>query len=171
MRIQHVAQTVKGWPDATARDRQEGAQLADIIEQHIRWRLWHGQVERALDLMAKAAAPDAASASKLAGVLRGLETYVAGHAELIIDYAVARRREEPISAAATESTVQWLLYRRMNASQQMRWSPAPSAPDAQSSDFGCERHARPGSCLCRMAGQASVSSGCLITPRFSTVSV
>lgn len=123
MRIQHVAQTVKGWPDATARDRQEGAQLADIIEQHIRWRLWHGQVERALDLMAKAAAPDAASASKLAGVLRGLETYVAGHAELIIDYAVARRREEPISAAATESTVQWLLYRRMNASQQMRWSP------------------------------------------------
>ena len=107
MRIQHVAQTVKGWPDATARDRQEGARLADIIEQNIRWRLWHGQVERALDLigdtlnsldiMAKAASPAAASASKLAGVLRGLETYVARHAELIIDYAVARRREEPIS--------------------------------------------------------------------------
>ena len=40
-----------------------------------------------------------------------------------VDYATARRREEPISTAVTESTVQWLLHRRMNAQQQMRWSP------------------------------------------------
>ncbi len=33
-----------------------------------------------------------------------------------------RRRTLP-SAAITESTVQWLLHRRMNAQQQMRWSP------------------------------------------------
>lgn len=39
--------------------------------------------------------------------------------------ATARRREEPISAAVTESTVQWLLHRRVNAQQQMRWSPRP----------------------------------------------
>ena len=43
--------------------------------------------------------------------------------DIIIDYATARRCEEPISAAITESTVQWLLHRRMNAQQQMRWSP------------------------------------------------
>jgi hypothetical protein len=36
---------------------------------------------------------------------------------------VARRCEAPISTAVTESTVQWLLHRRMNAQQQMRWSP------------------------------------------------
>jgi hypothetical protein len=30
---------------------------------------------------------------------------------------------EPISTAPTESTVQWLLHRRMGANQQMRWSP------------------------------------------------
>jgi hypothetical protein len=34
-----------------------------------------------------------------------------------------RRREEPISTAITESTVQWLLHRKMNAQQQMRWTP------------------------------------------------
>jgi hypothetical protein len=34
-----------------------------------------------------------------------------------------RRREEPISTAIAESTVQWLLHRRMNAQQQMGWSP------------------------------------------------
>ena len=50
MRIQHVAQAAKGWPDATPGDRAEAARLADTIE-HIRWRLWHGQVQRALDLI------------------------------------------------------------------------------------------------------------------------
>ena len=50
MRIQHVVQTAKGWPDATAEDRDEGARLFDVVEEHIRWRLWHGQVQRALDL-------------------------------------------------------------------------------------------------------------------------
>ena len=81
MRIQHVAQTVKGWPDDTAEDRQEGARLADVVDQHIRWRLWHGQVQRALDLIGDtigpleatandATSPVAAPAGKVAAVLR-----------------------------------------------------------------------------------------------------
>jgi hypothetical protein len=134
MRIQHVAQAIKGWPDDTAENRQEGARLADVIDQHIRWRLWHGQVQRALDLIGEtatpleltandAASPVAASARKVAGLLRALETYVSGQSALIIDYATSRRQELPISTAPTESMVQWLLHRRMNASQQMRWSP------------------------------------------------
>ena len=35
----------------------------------------------------------------------------------------AAPENEPISTAVTESTVQWLLHRRMNAQQHMRWSP------------------------------------------------
>jgi hypothetical protein len=65
----------------------------------------------------------ATAARKVARLLGDLETYVSGQANIIIDYATARRREEPISTAITESTVQWLLHRRMNAQQQMRWSP------------------------------------------------
>lgn len=42
---------------------------------------------------------------------------------LIIDYAAARGRGDPISTATTESTVQRLLHRRMGANHQMRWSP------------------------------------------------
>jgi hypothetical protein len=105
---------------------------ADAVE-HIRWRLWHGQVERALDLIgdtlgqigdkATASTPAAAAAGKVLAVLRGLETYVAGQAGLINDYATARDGDEPISTAPTEGTVQWLLHRRMGANQQMRWSP------------------------------------------------
>ena len=132
MRIQHVAQAAKSWPDATPCDRADAARLADTIE-HIRWRLWHGQVQRALDLIgdtlaildaaAEVTSPHTATAGKVAGVLRGLETYVSGQSGLIIDYATARRNDEPISTATTESTVHRLLHRRMSANQQMRWSP------------------------------------------------
>jgi hypothetical protein len=64
-----------------------------------------------------------AAARKVTRLLGDLETYVSGQSDIIIDYATARRCEEPISTAITESTVQWLLHRRMNAQQQMRWSP------------------------------------------------
>jgi len=40
------------WPDTTETDRQAGARLAETIER-IRWRLWHGHVKRALDLIAE----------------------------------------------------------------------------------------------------------------------
>jgi hypothetical protein len=132
MRIQHAAQAAKSWPADTPAEREEGARLADTIE-HIHWRLWHGQVQRALDLIgetlvileatATTTSPEATAAGKVAAVLATLETYVAGQSELIIDYATARDSEEPISTATTESMVQWLLHRRMGANQQMRWSP------------------------------------------------
>jgi hypothetical protein len=132
MRVQHVAQAATSWPDAMETDRQAGTRLTETIER-IRWRLWHGQVKRALDLIAETAitvdatAGDmpatAAAARKVARLLGDLEIYVSGQSNIIIDYATARRREEPISTAITESTMQWLLHRRMNAQQQMRWSP------------------------------------------------
>ena len=129
MRIHHLAQAAKGWPADTPGEREDGARLADAVER-IRWRLWHGRVRRALDLIGETlawlegmaeAAP--AAAAKVTARLRGLETYVSGQAELIIDYAKARRSGEPISTATTEGTVQWLLHRRMGANQQMRWTP------------------------------------------------
>jgi hypothetical protein len=100
--------------------------LSETIER-IRWRLWHGQVRRGLDLIgetmatleATTASPATSAALKVARLLSEFETYVSGQSDSIIDYATARRREEPISTAVTESTVQWLLHRRMNAQQQM----------------------------------------------------
>ncbi len=90
-------------------------------------------VERALDLIAETAvivtataenmSATAAAVRKVARLLGDLENYVSGQASIIIDCATSRRRAEPISTAVTESTVQWLLHRRMNAQQQMRRSP------------------------------------------------
>jgi hypothetical protein len=110
--------------------------LSDCAVEHIRWRLWHGQVQRALDLMgdtlaaldvtAATPSPAATTAGKIAGALRGLESYVATQAALIIDYATARHCEKPISTAATER----------------------SASDAEGPDLIGQRHLRSGPC-CR----------------------
>src|SRR5271168_5059410 len=85
MRIQHVAQVVKSWPDAAAQDCEAGPRLSETIER-IRWRLWHGQVRRGLELIgetmatleavAEATSPAAAVALKVARLLGELETYV-----------------------------------------------------------------------------------------------
>src|SRR3982751_4448227 len=152
MRIQHAAQAAKGWPADTPGQRADKARLADAVE-HIRWRLWHGQVQRALDLIGETltwlegmADTALAAAAKATALLRGLETYVSGQADLIIDYATARRSDEPISTATTESTVQWLLHRRMGANQQMRWTPRgahcmPKVRTAVANDTLAEDHA------------------------------
>ena len=44
------------------------------------------------------------AARKVARLLGDLETYVSGQSDIIIDYATARRREEPISTAITTMT-------------------------------------------------------------------
>ena len=93
------------WPDASAEDRKAGASLAETIER-IKWRLWHGQVRRGLDLIAEtmtaleataeAASPATSAALKVTRLLGELETYVCGQSDIIIDYATARRHEQPI---------------------------------------------------------------------------
>lgn len=65
-----------------------------------------------LDALLEAA--DNRQARKVTTLLRAL-TYVAGQADLIIDYAAGRHRGEPISTATTASTVQRLRHRRMGA--------------------------------------------------------
>ena len=82
----------------------------------IRWRLWHGRPQGALDLIAEILGElempkrqiqlTAVYIKKLTGVLRDLETYVSGQFNSIINYAAARRSGEPISTAQTESAVQ-----------------------------------------------------------------
>ena len=130
MRVQHVAQTVRSWPSASEADRRRGARFTETIER-IRWRLWHGQVQRAVDLICEALGRlergrlglTMAFGVRIINILSDLQTYVTGHAGSIINYAAARQSAKPISTATTESTVQRLIHRRMTAKQQMRWSP------------------------------------------------
>jgi hypothetical protein len=78
--------------------------------------------------------------------LRALESYVAGHAGMIIDDATARQQSGPVSTAATESAVPRLPHRRMGATQRMRRSPRgahpmPKARTAVTNDTVARDHA------------------------------
>ena len=67
------------WLCATHADMIDRDDVAETIER-IRWRLWHGQVRRALDLIAETVVTMdvAAAARKVARLLGELETYVVG---------------------------------------------------------------------------------------------
>jgi hypothetical protein len=99
--------------------------FAEAVE-HVRSRLWHGPVQRALELIgdivaaldaiAAVASPPGGAAGKVAKLLQfcaALRRYVTGRSEPIIDYAATRH--DGGATASTESTVQWLLHRRMGA--------------------------------------------------------
>jgi hypothetical protein len=85
-------------------------------------------------------------------LLGDLETYVSGQSDVIIDYATARRCEEPISTAITESTVQWL-----NAQQQMRWSPRGAHLMLKVRTAVVNGYTRPGLCRRGALGSPPVS--------------
>ena len=60
---------------------------------------------------------------KVARLLGDLETCVSGQSNIIIDYATARRREEPIFDGDHREHGAMAAASAMNAQQQMRWSP------------------------------------------------
>ena len=60
--------------------------------------------------------------SNLWTALFELRRYVRSYAHLLIDYAAHQRAGRMVSTAWVESAVNHLVNRRMNESQQMRWS-------------------------------------------------
>jgi len=121
-----VATAAQGCPNAAAvvSVRDGGCSLAAFSTLPVCGdRSAHAQTVATLDAIAETASPATSVALKVTRLLGELETYVCGQSDFIIDYATARRRKEPISTPVTENAVQWLLHRRMNAQQQMRWTP------------------------------------------------
>jgi hypothetical protein len=50
---------------------------------------------------------------------------------MLVHYAARRRRDEPISTAFVESTVNEIVAKRMNKKQQMRWNRTTVQPDVR----------------------------------------
>jgi hypothetical protein len=134
MRIQHIRRLSRGL--TTRLPSHASATL--VVKQELdlmRWRLWNGRanaVNECINHVSDAIGsfrrnPPARRAriavSGLLTMLYDLRRYVLGNAHLIIDYASSQRAGRSISTARVESAVNRLVNRRMNKSQQMRWSP------------------------------------------------
>jgi hypothetical protein len=102
--------------------------LAEMLE-HLKWNLWHGKVDRALEILDELAyalgvEDGSPEHRKLLKAVNAFETYVANHRAFIPNYGERYRQKKPISTGFTESAVNQVVSKRFVKQQQMRWTEA-----------------------------------------------
>ena len=109
---------------------------AAIVEEveRLRWRLWNGKakdakvsIDRIRAVMhhfrdERGGRRSVAASRKLWTALRALDGYLVGQSDRLVDYGERHRAGLRVGTALTEGTANFLVNRRMNKSQQMRWS-------------------------------------------------
>ncbi len=133
MRLQHLKQIASALPvDDPARAEAKAVIIAEVERLH--WRIWNGKAKDAQISIDRIRAvmhhfqgePDGrksiAPSRKLWTALQALDRYLAGQSAWLADYAERHRAGLRVGTAITEGTANFLVNRRMNKSQQMRWS-------------------------------------------------
>src|SRR5690242_212004 len=133
MRPQHLEQIAGG---LSADDPGRVAAKAVIVEEvdRLHWRLWNGKakdaqisIDRTRMVMhhfqgEQGGRKSIAPARKLWTALHALDGYLTGQSEWLVNYAERHRAGLWAGTAITEGMANFLVNRRMNKSQQMRWS-------------------------------------------------
>ena len=133
MRLQHLKQIASALPvDAPARVEAKAVIVEEVERLH--WRIWNGKAQDAQVSIDRIRAvmhhvrgePDqrrsTAPSRQLWTALRALDGYLAGQSAWLVNYAERHRAGLRVGTAITEGTANFLVNRRMNKSQQMRWS-------------------------------------------------
>jgi hypothetical protein len=133
MRLQHAKQAAIGLPtDQPERAKARSAIVAEV--ERLRWRIWNGKAKnarRSIDRTRKlthvfkdkrgrrtAGTPP----GKLWAALREVDRYLNSQSDWLVNYAKRYRAGLRVGTSITEGTANFLVNRRMNKSQQMRWS-------------------------------------------------
>jgi hypothetical protein len=133
MRLQHLEQIAGG---LSADDPARAAAKAVTVEEvdRLHWRLWNGKardaqisIDRICAVMhhfrdEQAQRKSIAPSRKLWTALHALDGYLTGQGDWLVNYAERYRAGLRVGTAITEGTANFLVNRRMNKSQQMRWS-------------------------------------------------
>src|SRR4051794_682463 len=133
MRLQHLTQTANG---LSSDDPERAAAKAAIVEavERLRWRLWNGKAKDAKLSLDRIRAVmhhfrgepgrrrSIAPSRKLWTALQALDNYLVGQSDRLADYGERHRAGLRVGTALTEGTANFLVNRRMNKPQQMRWS-------------------------------------------------
>jgi hypothetical protein len=133
MRLQHLEQIAGALSaDDPGRAAAKAVILAEVDRLH--WRLWNGKARDAQISIDRIRAvmhhfqgeqgqrKSIAPARKLWTALHVLDGYLTGQSEWLVNYAERHRAGLRVGTAITEGTANFLVNRRMNKSQQMRWS-------------------------------------------------
>jgi hypothetical protein len=118
--------------DHPARVTAKAVIVAKVERLH--WRTWNGKAKNARKSVDRIRAvmslfqgktdgrKSVAPSRKLWTALRGLDGYLSGQSAWLVNYAERHRAGLRVGTALTEGTANFLVNRRMNKSQQRRWS-------------------------------------------------
>ena len=133
MRIQHAAQTAGGLPADNPGRMQARSVIVDEVER-LRGRIWNGKAmnaRRSIDRVRKVMhvykdergqQTRSAPSRRLWHALLDVDRYLRGQSSWLINYAKRYRAGLRVGTSITEGTANFLVNRRMNKAQQMRWS-------------------------------------------------
>jgi hypothetical protein len=133
MRIQHATQAAGGLPADNPGRLQAKIVITDEVER-LRWRIWNGKAKnatRSIDRVRKVMLVYKdelgqhmrnAPSRRLWHALLDVDGYFRGQSSWLVNYAKRYRAELRVGTSITEGTANFLVNRRMNKSQQMRWS-------------------------------------------------
>ena len=133
MRLQHLKQIASGLScDDPSREAAKAVIVGEVERLH--WRLWNGKATNARVSIDRihavmhyfkgevSARRSTAPSRKLWTALHALDGYLTGQSDWLVNYAERHRAGLRVGTAITEGTANFLVNRRMNKSQQMRWS-------------------------------------------------
>ena len=120
---------------ATGNPAQVSAKTVIVTEvERLHWRIWNGKAKSArkgIDCIRAVmhhfrdepnSRKSIAPSRKLWTALHALDGYLTGQSAWLVNYAERHRTGLRVGTAVTEGTANFLVNRRMNKSQQMRWS-------------------------------------------------
>jgi hypothetical protein len=133
MKLQHLKQVADG---LAAGDPAHAAAKAVIVTEveRLHWRIWNGRAKNARKSIDRIrpvmhhfrgerdSRKSIAPSRKLWTALRALNKYLTGQSAWLVNYAERHRAGLRVGTAITEGTANFLVNRRMNKRQQMRWS-------------------------------------------------
>jgi hypothetical protein len=133
MRLQHLKQVASS---LSTDGPQRAAAKTVIVEEveRLHWRLWNGKAKDAqisIDRIRvvmhhfqgeNGGRRSATPSRKLWTALQALNGYLTGQSDWMVNYAERHRAGLRVGTAITEGTANFLVNRRMDKSQSMRWS-------------------------------------------------
>ena len=133
MRLQHAKQAASGLStDEPGRAQAKTAIVAEVERLH--WRIWNGKASNAqltLERIRKVMhvfkgerghRTTGVPSRKLWHALHEVDNYLRGQSARLVNYAERYRAGLRVGTSVTEGTANFLVNRRMNKVQQMRWS-------------------------------------------------
>jgi hypothetical protein len=133
MRLEHLKQIAGALTTGNLARVASKAVIVTEVER-LRWRIWNGKAKNARKSIIRIRAvmhhfrgepgnqKSGAPSRKLWTALHALDGYLTGQSAWLVNYAERHRAGLRVGTAITEGTANFLVNRRMNKPQQMRWS-------------------------------------------------